>query len=99
MTQIQLAEVVDFSQPVIAELEAGKASGSSHLIKIAAVLSVDPFWLDSGECDSGFSSKDLNKRELGLIRLYRLLSESDKKIIDRIVVSLQECHEIQSSDK
>ncbi len=81
LTQAQLAEVVGVSQPVINDLEAGKANGSSHLTRIAAALGVDPNWLDSGEHNSGFTLRDLNKRELSLVKTYRLLNESDKIII------------------
>lgn len=89
MTQVQLAELVGVSQPVITDLEAGKASGSSHIVKIASALGVDPHWLDSGQAESNVDNKNLNKREIALLTHFRLLGETDKKVVERIASSLQ----------
>ena len=88
LTQAQLAKLSGVSSPVIHDLEAGKSQGSSHLVKIASVLNVSPNWLYSGTEDHGFSTDNLSERELALIRNYRLLNESDRKIMERIASSL-----------
>lgn len=90
LTQKTLAELVGISGPTLSDLEAGKTQGSSHLVKIASVLGVSPNWLYSGVVDREFSIDNLSKRELLLMRSYRLLNESDKKVLERIASSLQE---------
>ncbi len=48
ITQAQLAQLVDVSQPAINRLITGKTTSSRKIIDIARVLSVNPEWLVDG---------------------------------------------------
>jgi transcriptional regulator with XRE-family HTH domain len=48
LTQKELASKVGMTQPTLSDLESGNSKGTTNILKIAAVLKVDPVWLDTG---------------------------------------------------
>jgi phage repressor protein C with HTH and peptisase S24 domain len=52
MSQVQLADMSGVSQTTIASIESGRATGSKHLVQIAAALGVAPEWLSTGRLSS-----------------------------------------------
>lgn len=47
-SQAELAKKAKVTQPVISELEAGKAQTSGHTPSIADALGVNAYWLETG---------------------------------------------------
>lgn len=49
LTQAELAKKVGISQPTYSELESGRSDGTKYILRIAAELDVNPFWLAEGK--------------------------------------------------
>lgn len=59
ISQTELAKQANITQPVISELESGKAQTSGHTASIAHVLGVDAYWLETGRDQAPQSGGDV----------------------------------------
>lgn len=49
LSQAELSERIGINQSSYSELETGKSRSSTHTPKIAKLLNIDAYWLDTGE--------------------------------------------------
>ncbi|SMF96069.1 Helix-turn-helix domain-containing protein [Methylomagnum ishizawai] len=83
LDQKGLAEKVGISQQMVSRLETGKADGSSHLIRIAQVCRVNPFWLYD-ESYEMVDEKSLTEEEQRHLQLFREASPKTRRAVENV---------------
>lgn len=61
-SQKDVVEAVGITQSALSQLENGIVNSSSHIPSIAKFLGVDSYWLQTGNGDSGISTKNEDKK-------------------------------------
>lgn len=84
LTQSQLAKQAGFShQSAIGNIESGKREGSRNLASLAAALSVDPFYLETGKgTPAGISDEAIQ-----IARIFDSLPQADRQRLSRIIAA------------
>lgn len=72
-SQPELAKAIGCSASNISQLESGAIQSSSHMVHIAKVLDVSPFWLVFNTQPKRISSTDLDPESAELLKLVKPL--------------------------
>lgn len=88
ITQTQLAEILGYSdKSMIAKIEAGKVDlTQSRIVAFAKALKISPIDLVGWEEEP--YEPDLTSKETKILRRYRELGESDKKMVNTLMEAL-----------
>lgn len=86
LSQSELARRVRLTQGTIAKLISGKASGSSHLHRIARELGTTPAYLagDTDNPDPDASASDLTDDEAEMVSMFRQLQRDEREIVKQV---------------
>lgn len=88
-SQQKIADAIGVSRAAIHQMEKGNIQRTSHILKLAMLLSVSPAWLEFGEGDVDSGQFDLSEQEVELIRQFRALNEEDKNTVINIITRLK----------
>lgn len=78
LSQKEVAKRTGISQPTYSDLERVKGKGTKHLVKIAAVLGVNPDWLASGR---GPRNRGGDPAEQELVALFQGLTADQQRML------------------
>ena len=95
ISQKKLANAVGIKQPTLSELETGESKSTTNIAKFAAVLGVNPLWLETGKGNkyNGSSSNSENKAK-NLIEIRKGVVNTGNDIYSYNIAYLEEKYNI-----